>query len=79
MLSFLVKGSLHCLLLAAMLYGIFFLPLGERSLYEHGARIAATDPAQELGSEVSGAIGQAGVAVRNRLADDGTSPGASGD
>jgi len=69
MLSFLLKASAQCLLLAATLYGIFFLPVGERTLYEHVARIAATDPAQELGSEVGGALSRAGDAVRGRLDD----------
>lgn len=79
MLSFLVKASINCLLLAAGLYGIFFLQLGERSLYGHFARIAATDPAQELGSEVGGAISRAGQVVHGKLGPASTPEGARDD
>ena len=69
MLSFLVKASLRCLVLAAVLYGAVFVKVGQRSLYDHLARIVMTEPAQELWGEVGGAFDRAVGAVEGQLAN----------
>lgn len=47
-----VRLAAKLLMWAAALYVFFFVPLGERTLYQHLERIAATPAAQELGGEV---------------------------
>ncbi|MEM9072383.1 MAG: hypothetical protein AAGE52_28010 [Myxococcota bacterium] len=47
----LTKTALSLVGLAVVAYVFFFIPLGERTLYQHARRIAATDEAQELGRE----------------------------
>ena len=42
----------------SFLYLFFEVPLGRRTLYEHCQRIAATEPAQELGEDLQSAGGQ---------------------
>lgn len=38
--------------LGTLVYVFFTVPIGSRTAYEHVRRIAATEPAQELGREV---------------------------
>ena len=40
-------------LLAGALYTVFFIPVGDRTLYQHGHAIAETEPAQNLVVEMS--------------------------
>ena len=56
MSSFLVEMSLRFLVVSLCVYGVVFVPIGEHTLYEHLARIAATDPAQQLEDEIDGAV-----------------------
>ncbi len=39
--------------LAVVGYVFFFVPLGQRTLYQHARRIAGTEEAQELGREAA--------------------------
>ncbi len=55
------------LVLAAALYGTFFVPIGSRTLYGHLRRIAATSEAHELFGAVSGVAHDAGKAVASRV------------
>ncbi len=41
--------------LAVVSYVFFFVPLGQRTLYQHALRIAGTEEAQELGREAADA------------------------
>ncbi len=50
-----MKSILALIGLGVVLYVVLFVPLGSRTLWEHGRRIAATDEAQELGAEASDA------------------------
>jgi hypothetical protein len=51
----LVLALLSLIGLAVVLYVWFFVPLGRRTLHEHALRIAATDPARELGGDIEDA------------------------
>ena len=61
-----IKGALSLVGLAVVAYVFFFVPLGQRTLFEHARRIAATDEAQELGDEAGEAAGR----LRNHLEDE---------
>lgn len=50
-----VNGFLWLVGLVVVLAVYFFVPLGRFTLFEHTLRIAATEPAQELGDELEGA------------------------
>ena len=47
-----INGVLWLIGLAVVLTVYFFVPLGRFTLFEHTLRIAATEPAQELGGEL---------------------------
>jgi hypothetical protein len=49
----LLKWMIVLVCLAGLAYFAFFVPLGERTLYQHLAGISATDEAQELKEELS--------------------------
>ena len=49
----LISAALSLIGLAVVAYVWFFVPLGQRTLHEHALRIAATEPAQELGVEAT--------------------------
>lgn len=49
----LISAALSLIGLAVVAYVWFFVPLGQRTLHEHAMRIAATEPAQELGAEAT--------------------------
>jgi hypothetical protein len=63
----LLRSAFNMLLLAAVLYGAFFVPIGNRTLYAHLARIVSTQEAQELFGAVSGLVTHAKVAISSRL------------
>jgi hypothetical protein len=71
-LRFLFDAAIRMLLLAALIYATFFVPIGEHTLYKHAVRIGGTPEAQELWSAVvdagSGAVQQLSDAVGNRAA-----------
>ena len=64
MLRFLFNAALRMLLMAALVYGTFFVPIGEHTLYRHAVRIGGTAEAQELWS----AVVEAGSRAKERLA-----------
>lgn len=72
MLRFLFNAALRMLMLAALLYATFFVPIGEHTLYKHAVRIGGTPEAQELWSSVvaagTGAAQRLSDAVGNRAA-----------
>jgi len=43
-----VNGAISAVGLACVGYVVFFVPVGRRTVFEHLARIYATQPAQEL-------------------------------
>lgn len=47
-----VKFFWSLLVFAAVMWFVFFVELGERTLFQHIMRIAQTDEAQDLGREV---------------------------
>lgn len=49
----LTKSALTLVGLAVVAYVFFFVPLGQRTMYQHGRRIAGTDEARELGREAT--------------------------
>ena len=55
-----INGILTLIGLGVVLAVYFFVPLGRYTLYEHTLRIAATEPAQELGDEVGQATRELG-------------------
>lgn len=69
-LSFLFNAALRMLMLAALIYVTFFVPVGEHTLYKHAVRISDTPEAQELwGSLITigaGAAQHLSDAVGNR-------------
>lgn len=67
--GFLVRAGVRLVVLAALLYALFFVPLGKRTLYEHFTRIAATPEAKELGAEVETAVESAKQRARDRVVD----------
>jgi hypothetical protein len=52
MLGFLFRTSVKLVVLSVILYATFFIPVGERTLWEHLRRISNTREARELTSEV---------------------------
>ena len=62
----LINGFLWLVGLAVVTVVYFFVPLGRFTLYEHTLRIAATEPAQELGREVE----KASVELGERAVDE---------
>ena len=67
MLRALLRLTLQMLALAALLYFVFFVPVGERTLYAHLSRIASTDEAQELLGAVATLVASAKAALVSRL------------
>jgi hypothetical protein len=64
-LKFLFNTALRMLMLAAMVYVTFFVPLGSYTLYRHSVRIGSTSEAQELWS----AVGSACLAAKDRASE----------
>jgi hypothetical protein len=62
----LLRAALSLVGLAVVLYVWFFVPLGARTLHEHSLRIAATEPARELGDEVHEATERAAEHVQEQ-------------
>jgi hypothetical protein len=58
MITWAVRGAVSIAITAIVLYFVFLVPLGERTLYQHIMRIARTEEAQDLGDEVGEAGGR---------------------
>jgi hypothetical protein len=59
MIRFLFRLSFQLLVLSALLYLTFFVPVANRTIFEHMKRIAATKEAKELGNGLESAAIQA--------------------
>ena len=70
MIGFAVKVVVGGVVSAGMLYTLFFVPLGRRTLFEHLSRIAATDEARELGEGVETTADELTTDVRERVVGD---------
>jgi len=66
-IRFLVRGLWSLLVLGVLVYATFFVPLGQRTLYQHVTRIAGTDEARDLGREVGEATHRAGEAIAQQV------------
>jgi hypothetical protein len=75
MLSFLVRASIKCLLLSALLYTVFFVRLGRFTTYEHAKRIAGTNEAHEFQAEVSQAAVAAKTSALQRIGNPAAAQG----
>lgn len=79
-LKFLFNTAVRMLLLAALVYGAFFLPIGQYTFYRHAVRIGSTVEAQELwagiASAFSGAKQQLTGMLGNRAAAQAREPAA---
>jgi hypothetical protein len=69
MIGFLLRLSLKFLILSALLYVTFFVPVANRPLFEHIRRIAATKEAKELGSGLEVIIARAKDELTNTVGD----------
>ena len=67
MLRALLRLTVQMFALSALLYCAFFVPLGERTLYAHLTRIAATDEARELLGAVATLMESAKAALVSKL------------
>jgi hypothetical protein len=59
MISWLVRATCATVLLGAVGYLVVAVPLGRRTLFEHGLQISRTEPAQELAADVADAAEKA--------------------
>lgn len=74
-----VDAVIGTVCLACVGYVYFFVPVGQRTLFEHTMRIAATEPAQELGRDATTTAQTLGAHVLSeldRLTVDGGVPDA---
>jgi hypothetical protein len=62
-----LKAALYFMTTLALAWLVFFVPLGERTLFEHLWRIAGTEEARDLGREALEAGQRAEDAVRDRV------------
>ncbi len=62
-----VKLLWSLLVLAALTWFVFFVELGERTLFQHVMRISQTDEAQDLGREVREAGRRVGEEVQRTV------------
>ena len=67
MISWIVRTAWSLLVLGVLTYATFFVPIGERTLFQHLSRIARTEEAQELGREVGDASARASVEVARQV------------
>ncbi|MEM1414736.1 MAG: hypothetical protein AAGH15_07540 [Myxococcota bacterium] len=78
MIRLLIKSPLTVIGFAVVTYVFFFVPLGERTLFEHAKRIATTEEARELGAEAGQAARRLEDHLQNevgRLIDGGADAG----
>jgi len=67
--GFLNKTAFWLVGLAVLLYVLFFVQLGQWTLYEHFCRIAKTPEARELGNEVDGVVESTTERARVRVVE----------
>ncbi len=74
-----VDSVIGAVCLGCVGYVYFFVPVGQRTLFEHTRRIAATEPAQELQRDATTTAHTLGARVVDeleRMAPDGGAPAA---
>jgi hypothetical protein len=74
-----VDAVIGIVCLACVGYVYFFVPVGQRTLFEHTMRIVATEPAQELGRDATTTAHTLGARVLgeiDRMTKDGGVPDA---
>ena len=64
---FLKQHGLTLAISLVVIYLVFFLSLGTRTLFQHAVRIARTPEAQELGEEIVETLASATHRVKQRL------------
>ncbi len=69
MISWLLRATCVTVLLGAVGYLVVAVPLGRRTLFEHGLEIARTEPAQDLASDVRDAAEKAVGRVKQAVAE----------
>ncbi|MBC7173935.1 MAG: hypothetical protein H5U40_15950 [Polyangiaceae bacterium] len=67
MIRSLFQGVWSLIVLGVVGYFFFFVPLGDRTTFQHLRRIVATDEAQELSHEVGEAGRRLGSELRDQL------------
>lgn len=77
MIAFLVRATVKTLLLAGVLYVVFFVKIEQSTTYEHVRRIAGTNEAQQFGSEVAGVVGRAKATALQTVGGNRAGNGAS--
>ena len=54
-IGWLVKATFSVILMGVLAYSVVAVPIGRRTLFEHGVNIARTKAAQELAEDVGAA------------------------
>jgi hypothetical protein len=67
MIGWLVRATVSLLVLGLCAYAVVAVPVGRRTLLEHGMEIAKTRPARELAQDVETAAGAAVERARTAL------------
>jgi hypothetical protein len=65
--QFLSRFGLKLLISVATIYLMFFVKIGDRTLFQHGRRIAHTPEARELGSDIATAVATATTKVTRKI------------
>jgi hypothetical protein len=67
MVGWLLRATVSLFVLGVFSYAVVAVPIGRRTLFEHGVHIARTKPAQELAEDVGVAAGAAVERARTAL------------
>lgn len=67
MIGWLLKATVSLIILGLCCYVVVAVPLGRRTLFEHGLQIAKTKPARELAEDVGSAASAAVDRARTAL------------
>jgi hypothetical protein len=67
MIGWLLKATFSVILLGVLAYTVVAVPIGRRTLFEHGVNIARTRPAKELAEDVGSATSEAIDRARTAL------------
>jgi hypothetical protein len=70
MIGWLVRATVGTILLGVVGYVVVAIPVGRRTLFEHGLEIVRTRPAQELAEDLRNTAGQAVDKARASLSAD---------
>lgn len=71
-----IKAIVYLTAFGVLSWLFFFVPLGQRTMWQHVQRVAATEEAQEMGDEVGQASERVEHAVREKLKESVTDAGA---